>query len=716
MSRDDLMNDILEAEEGSLPSSTATDLADHSRNIGGVLVEQAVSGHTPLPDYSLREQDIIHDSLPHINTQHADATTRLLGDSDIQLEFTFWYMKKRQWSRLQRGTFTNEKRGFSLWWFLFYISFYSAYLTLQIEYFKRTRGFWLEYILMANVSITLAMLSPRFGWFVRCIFLEIYGSLFIFFVDNFYYKTSYYIILASGLCAVVVFTVICFFIYPYLLRCYLSCTGAITMKFNPSGIKGEANRYVIKQKDCFRTAHQCVYEGPMKHGKPHGIGTWMDTSYQGELLTGYWEQGIPVGPFESMENDTRSLLVNLRIIFGTNGGGKWWLDRTPLNMGVASVECCVSGNFFKGYPKVFMIKGPDECVCTHHNECTCIRNLLQARYYKHAEDEKHLKSVVVSIDRKHGSLAISGHRPKRNREKRVTIDLIPDGHESQRSYQLQLDQEWISNDQREGVLFIHGFDHDLKDTIKRFGQFLALGHFPKHLLPFVFNWPSSTNGLLYWCAHNVASDTDNHRDLKRFLQSLRASGIRHLHILCHSMGTRFFLRSFLAVKKIFNKRFRNDSVKDLATSHEFGQQDADTTKIHLANLILMNPDYEIETFKNDYAELRMYCSRITIYADHRDDAIRLAHRLNQKSSLGNNVLPLLDSKGGFLDIDIIDTGDLDSNMSERHHSFFNINRLMVDDLYDLIVTGKRAEERTSRLKATGRVYRFTILPSSVVMV
>jgi len=69
-----------------------------------------------------------------------------------------------------------------------------------------------------------------------------------------------------------------------------------------------------------------------------------------------------------------------------------------------------------------------------------------------------------------------------------------------------------------------------------------------------------------------------------------------------------------------------------------------------------------------------------------------------------------------LDLDIIDTGDLDSNMSERHHSFFNINRLMVDDLYDLIVTGKRAEERTSRLKATGKVYRFTILPSSVVMV
>lgn len=703
----------MESEDAEI---SVTERAERTRVVGGgVLVEQAVSGEPPLPDYSLRE--VSHDSLVNVaEGSPADASTRLLPGSDPQLEFTYWYMKKRQWSRLQRGTFSNERRGFSFWWFLFYCSFYAAYLTLQIVKFHRTEGFWLEHILMGNVSLTLAFIASRFGWFVRCIFLECYGSLFIFFVDNMYDNSTNYIILASGLCAVIVFTVICFFIYPYLLRCYLSCSGAIVMKFNPAGIKGDANRYVIKQKDCFRSNHQCVYEGPLRNGKPHGIGTWMDTSYQGELLSGYWEQGIPVGPFESMENDTRSLLVNLRIVFGTNGGGKWWLDRTPLTMGVASVECCVSGNFFKGYPKVFMIKGPDTCLCANHSECSCVRNLFQMRYYKHADDEKSLKSVVVSVDRKNGSLAVSGHKPKRHREKHVGIELVSEGSETRANYRLQLDNDWISSEQREGVLFIHGFDHDLKDTIKRFGQFLALGHFPKHLLPFVFNWPSSTNGLLYWCAHSVASDTDNHRDLKRFLQSLRMAGIRQLHIMCHSMGTRFFLRSFPVIKKVFNKKFAvslNDSLKDLQPMD--GASD-DEHKIHLANIILMNPDYEIETFKNDYADLRTYCSRTTIYADHRDEAIRLAHKLTQKASLGNNVLPLLDSKGGFLDIDIVDTGDLDSNMSERHHSFFNINRLMVDDLYDLIVTGKRAEERTSRLKATGKVFRFTILPSSVVMV
>ena len=50
MSHDDIRNDIMEAED-SLPSSAETDLADHSRVVGGILVEQLVSGNLPFPDY-----------------------------------------------------------------------------------------------------------------------------------------------------------------------------------------------------------------------------------------------------------------------------------------------------------------------------------------------------------------------------------------------------------------------------------------------------------------------------------------------------------------------------------------------------------------------------------------------------------------------------------------------------------------------------------------
>lgn len=54
------------------------------------------------------------------------------------------------------------------------------------------------------------------------------------------------------------------------------------------------------------------------------------------------------------------------------------------------------------------------------------------------------------------------------------------------------------------------------------------------------------------------------------------------------------------------------------------------------------------------------------------------------------------------------------NMNEDFHGYFNINNTMVDDLYELIVTRKRAEERTSRLKLNGGITpNFTALNSWV---
>jgi hypothetical protein len=44
----------------------------------------------------------------------------------------------------------------------------------------------------------------------------------------------------------------------------------------------------------------------------------------------------------------------------------------------------------------------------------------------------------------------------------------------------------------------------------------------------------------------------------------------------------------------------------------------------------------------------------------------------------------VDSEGNSLDIDVIDTGDLDRNINAQYHSYFNINKLMVDDLWELI--------------------------------
>jgi len=161
------------------------------------------------------------------------------------------------------------------------------------------------------------------------------------------------------------------------------------------------------------------YEGGLLDGKPHNIGTWIDTSYQGEFLTGYWKEGYPIGPFESMENDTRNLLVNLRIIYASNAGGRYFLQRTPLVIGVGCVEACVSGNFFKDYPIVGMINGPTQTKIT---DTDCIKKILERRDWIHIDDDKTTHSVTVSIDPKYKRLNVTGFHSE-SPESKVTISL-----------------------------------------------------------------------------------------------------------------------------------------------------------------------------------------------------------------------------------------------------------------------------------------------------
>lgn len=288
---------------------------------------------------------------------------------------------------------------------------------------------------------------------------------------------------------------------------------------------------------------------------------------------------------------------------------------------------------------------------------------------------------------------------------------------------LRVDDRWIPTTSKEGLLFVHGIYHDLDDALKRFGHFLAMGHFPATIKPFVFNWPSSSNPLMYSYAKDNAAKGVHHTAFLHFLQSIRNSGITTLSIMCHSMGTRFLLHAFPIIKGLFKKKVVYDMMSDIdvntlenpatiarPTSVPHWEGDG----IAIPNLILLNPDYEVDSFRSYYQELSTYCKTITVYADNRDGALRLAHRLNSQASLGANVKPLYDEHGALLDIDIIDTGELDSNVSSSRHGFFNVSRICVDDLRDLIINANRAEDRSSRLKPYRSVYRFIVVPITVV--
>jgi hypothetical protein len=70
------------------------------------------------------------------------------------------------------------------------------------------------------------------------------------------------------------------------------------------------------QGDPFEGRRTCTYRGETDpNGLPHGFGHWLDDSFHGELLSGMWERGEPVGPFRSREFGSGYAFENLRIGF-----------------------------------------------------------------------------------------------------------------------------------------------------------------------------------------------------------------------------------------------------------------------------------------------------------------------------------------------------------------------------------------------------------------
>ncbi|KAF9347459.1 hypothetical protein BGX26_001038 [Mortierella sp. AD094] len=310
----------------------------------------------------------------------------------------------------------------------------------------------------------------------------------------------------------------------------------------------------------------------------------------------------------------------------------------------------------------------------------------------------------------------------------------------------------------EALVFVHGYNCALTYGIGRLGQLLSLGEFPPYIKPFVFSWPSSTT-MGYFTAKSVGCSDNVAKDLRQFLTDLHEAGFRRVHVLAHSMGARIVLsalrkgyfdgvfaeREVLDVvehsvastsdsktrlKSKVSVRYR-DSIPGLGpsrshqeSSFNFGEDPS--RPIQLATFTLLNPDADLDIFlEEDYWTLSKYCPHITVYADAHDGALFWSEVLGRKDSLGRHPRTLVYSPTGeVLDVDVIDTTSLDVNIHSIRHNFFNLNRMLVDDLYDVVVLGRRAREREGRLSSrwtfaddgteNGEVYTFLCAPSYVV--
>jgi len=69
----------------------------------------------------------------------------------------------------------------------------------------------------------------------------------------------------------------------------------------------------------------------------------------------------------------------------------------------------------------------------------------------------------------------------------------------------------------------------------------------------------------------------------------------------------------------------------------------------------------------------------------------------------------------WLDVDVIDTTQLDTNFNDLRHSGFNVNPILLNDIEEIIVTGRRATNRSTLLFREGNIYSYCHAPSFVTM-
>ena len=117
---------------------------------------------------------------------------------------------------------------------------------------------------------------------------------------------------------------------------------------------------------CFGKRYECRYIGGLNdEGLPHGRGVWSDNSYNGEVLTGMWVDGKPIGPFRSRQYGGHgSTFSSIRIAFFMATDDSFEENKMiptndgPARVGVASVECSIAGEFFSHLPAATLLVKP----------------------------------------------------------------------------------------------------------------------------------------------------------------------------------------------------------------------------------------------------------------------------------------------------------------------------------------------------------------------
>ncbi len=277
--------------------------------------------------------------------------------------------------------------------------------------------------------------------------------------------------------------------------------------------------------------------------------------------------------------------------------------------------------------------------------------------------------VFVPKDRKVGSLGSSLLGRLISGDNRVRLDGVKHFEALHFWSAISSEVATLSTDDRQGLLFLHGYRTKFEDAARRTAQLkVDLAHAGPAAF---FSWPSL--GELAGYTGDEAAIEGSEQAIREFLVDFAArSGVTAVHIIAHSMGNRGLLRAMDAIARFAKS----------ASPVRFGQ------------VFLAAPDVDVDLFKNLAAAYAQLSVRATLYVTNNDKALGFSRQIHRYHRVGLTP-PVAVLQG----IDTIDASHINLDLSG--HGYSVETRPVLADIHRLIQCDTPPDRRFGITKASG---------------
>ena len=340
-------------------------------------------------------------------------------------------------------------------------------------------------------------------------------------------------------------------------------------------------------------------------------------------------------------------------------------------------------------------------------------------------------------------------------------------------------RDWARQPQKAALVFFPGFSSPLKKSLEAFGQFVAMTKLAQHVYPIVYGWPSGTLLSYRRASTASATERNGENALEMFRGLLAAGvhdihllshsmGSQTLLSVFRNKddGTRSEVSSLFRLDPAFGgasleqgngellecksiSLLNPDFPVDAFVDHAFAsiRQVCDHITVvgdrndvalkfgsKLINTVCNRLGYsQPKVLRGNEGKQRgayrlIGCDFDCLYmpedgeedvTDENTENVRISSE--NDGLLFQEVPPLFlsaDENAGerrWLDVDVIDTTSLDTNIAGVRHISFTMNPILLKDLEELVITERRASKRSTLLHREGNIFSYCHAPSHVVM-